>query len=113
MYVIKHGGVNIIRECPGGAPTLLATLTSGDFFGEIGLIDDGPRSASAIAYGATEAIGFFKPDFTTLIQARPAIGLKISIRLGKTLSARLRRTNEELQQLHLQRRQESRILEQA
>jgi CRP-like cAMP-binding protein len=110
MYIIKGGAVNIVRQVPDGPPQLLATLTNGDFFGEIGLIDDAPRSATAIAYGETEAIGFFKPDFMALIHAKPSLGLKIVVRLGKTLSARLRRTNEELRQLHLKHQQEARVL---
>jgi CRP-like cAMP-binding protein len=110
MYIIMGGAVNIIRQVPGGPPQLLATLTGGDFFGEIGLIDDAPRSATAVAYGETEAIGFFKPDFMSLIQAKPGLGLKVVVRLGKTLSARLRRTNEELRQLHLKQQQEARAL---
>src|SRR5256885_8989111 len=52
----------IIRQLPGGEPRLIATLTAGEFFGELGLIDDAPRSAAAVAHDATETIGFFKPD---------------------------------------------------
>lgn len=111
MYIVRVGAVNILRHLPDGPPRLLATLTQGDFFGEIGLIDDGPRSATAVAYGPTEALGFFKPDFMGLMRSKPGIGLKIVLRLGKTLSARLRRTNEELQQLHHKEQAEDRILE--
>jgi CRP-like cAMP-binding protein len=111
MYIVKVGAVNIVRHMPDGPPKLLATLAVGDFFGEIGLIDDGPRSATAVAYGVTETIGFFKPDFMALIESKPDLGVRIVLRLGKTLSARLRRSSEELQQLHLKQLQEARILE--
>ena len=100
MYIVKDGAVDIVSGAHAGQSVLLATLTPGDFFGEQGLIDDAPRSASAIARGATEAIGFFKPDLMTLIRQKPDLGLKIFLRVAKTLSARLRRANEELDRFH-------------
>src|SRR5262249_33898626 len=62
MYVIKGGTVRIIRDIPSAQPKILAELTAGEFFGEVGLVDDEPRSASAVAQGETEVIGFFKPE---------------------------------------------------
>ena len=97
MYVVKTGAVKIIRQLPGGEPRLLATLTAGEFFGELGLIDDAPRSAAAVAHDATETIGFFKPDLMSLIHRRPDLGLKILLSVATTLSARLRHAHEELE----------------
>ena len=99
MYIVKSGAVRIIRQSPEGQPRVMATLTVGEFFGELGLIDDAPRSATAVAQDATEAIGFFKPDLMALINQTPSLGLKILLRVASTLSARLRRTHEELEQL--------------
>jgi CRP-like cAMP-binding protein len=96
MYIVKAGSVHIVRDIPGAQPKLIAVLTAGDFFGEMGLIDDGPRSASAFAYGATETIGFFKPELMSLTSRQPQLGLKIFLRVAKTLSARLRETHQEL-----------------
>lgn len=101
MYIVKTGAVKIIRRSPGGQPRLIATLTAGEFFGELGLIDDAPRSAAAVAHDATETIGFFKPDLMTLIRRNPDLGLKIFRNLAKTMAARLRRTHEELEHLLL------------
>src|SRR5437899_5862614 len=97
MYVVKTGAVKIIRQLPGGHPRRIATLTSGEFFGELGIIDDAPRSAAAVAHDATETIGFFKPDLMSLIHRRPDVGLKILLSVAATLSARLRHVHEELE----------------
>ena len=99
MYIVKSGTVRIIRQFPEGQPRVMATLTVGEFFGELGLIDDAPRSAAAVAQDATEVIGFFKPDLMALINHTPGLGLKILLRVANVLSARLRRTHEELEQL--------------
>lgn len=99
MYIIKVGTVHIIRQIRGAQPKLIAELTAGDFFGEMGLIDDSPRSASAVAYGETETIGFFKPELLNMSSRQPQLGLKIFLTVAKILSARLRRTHQELDEL--------------
>jgi len=108
MYVVKGGAVDIVRQVRADQPMCLATLTPGDFFGELGLIDDAPRSASAVARGATEAIGFFKPDLMRLVHQKPDFGLKIFLSVAKTVSARLRRADEELDPHLVKHRGESR-----
>jgi len=104
MYIIKVGTVRIVREIPGAEPKLIAELTAGEFFGEMGLIDDSPRSASAVAYGDTETIGFFKPELLNMSSRQPQLGLKIFLSVAKTLSARLRQTHHELDEI-LQKRE--------
>jgi CRP-like cAMP-binding protein len=99
MYIIKVGAVRIIREIPGGEPKLIAELAAGEVFGEMGLIDDSPRSASAVAHGTTEMIGFFKPELLNMSSRQPQLGLKIFLSVAKTLSTRLRLTHQELDQL--------------
>jgi CRP/FNR family transcriptional regulator, cyclic AMP receptor protein len=111
MYIVRTGSVRIIRQFPGGEPRLIATLTAGEFFGELGLIDDAPRSASAVAHDATEIIGFFKPDLMSLIHRRPDLGLKILLSVATTLSARLRHAHEELERFILNPPTETQIRE--
>ena len=111
MYVVKSGTVEIIRHLPEGQHRLIATLTVGEFFGELGLIDDAPRSAAAVAHDPTETIGFFKPDLMTLLYRKPDLGVKILLSLAKTLSARLRCTHEEIEKLLLNQPTEGQIRE--
>ena len=67
----------------------------GGFFGEISLLDEHPRSASAIAKTPCKIFGFFQPDLFSLIDRDPRLGVKIVIRLARMIGARLRRANEQ------------------
>ena len=93
MYVILDGQVSIIDP---DSETIFATLESGDFFGELALLDEEPRSASSIAKIPSRLIGFFRTDLLTLMQRSPELGNKILINLSRVLGERLRRTNQEL-----------------
>jgi CRP-like cAMP-binding protein len=99
MYIIKSGVVDICQASKNGVPQKLATLREGDFFGEMALLDEAPRAASAVAQDDCEVIGFFKPDLFDLIERDPRLGLKIVIGVAKMLSVRLRRTNEQLREM--------------
>ena len=93
MYVILDGEVKITDS---DSDTIFATLGSGDFFGELALLDEEPRSASAIATLPARLIGFFRTDLLTLMKRSPELGNKILLNLSRVLGERLRRTNQEL-----------------
>jgi CRP-like cAMP-binding protein len=78
---------------------ILAELEAGDFFGEMALLGDTSRSASAVARDRSELIGFFHPDLVEIINIHPEVGAKISLGLAKTLSERLRYTNAQLRDI--------------
>ena len=93
MYVILDGGVLITDS---DSETIFTTLESGDFFGELALLDEEPRSASAISTMPSRLIGFFRTDLLTLMKRSPELGNKILLNLSRVLGERLRRTNQEL-----------------
>ena len=93
MYVILDGGVEIFDP---DSETIFATLASGDFFGELALLDEEPRSAAAIATMPARLIGFFRTDLLTLIKRYPELGNKVLLNLSRVLGERLRKTNQEL-----------------
>ena len=105
MYIIVSGEVQIFQAGEGGVRLQLATLTSGDFFGEQALLDDSPRTASAYASETCRIIGFFRPDLLELIESNPRLGLKIVMRLSQMISVRLRQTNRLLKETRLRERQ--------
>jgi CRP/FNR family transcriptional regulator, cyclic AMP receptor protein len=96
MYVIRHGRVDIVLNHRSDNPLTLAELEAGDFFGEMALLGDTSRSATAVAREQSELIGFFHPDLIEVVNVHPAMGAKISLGLAKTLAARLRYTNSQV-----------------
>ncbi|HQT90783.1 MAG TPA: cyclic nucleotide-binding domain-containing protein [Candidatus Kryptobacter bacterium] len=99
MYVVEEGQVDILLTEPDGNQKQLTVLNPGDFFGELSLLDESPRSASAVAKTNSKIIGFFRPDLVDLLNRSPKSGTKILFKLGEVIGARLRITNEQLGKL--------------
>ena len=77
--------------------TVITTLVTNDFFGEISLVEkDSTRTASAKAIASSTLIGFFKPDLLDIMNTHPVIGMKILYRMTQVLSKRLIETNAEI-----------------
>lgn len=81
FYVILDGRAQVAR---GGAT--VATLAAGDYFGEMALLDRGPRSATVTAETALVALRISAGPFEKLLRGEPTIALA----LLQTLSARVR-----------------------
>jgi CRP-like cAMP-binding protein len=99
MYVIRSGRVDIVLNNNNESALMLAALEPGDFFGEMALLGDTSRSATARARERSELIGFFHPDLIEIINIHPSMGAKISLGLGRTLAERLRYTNEQVRDI--------------
>jgi len=99
MYIIINGAVEIVEEPENGTRTKLAELEKGAFFGDMALLDEKPRSASAIAMVDSDIIGFFRPDFLDLLYRKPRMGIKILWALSRVVGERLRKTDEQLTNL--------------
>ena len=93
MFIIISGAVEIYLD-NAGTKNVLAELSDHDFFGEIALLDEEPRSAGAIATKPSTLLGFFRPDLLSLMDRNPALSSKILTNLGAVLAERLRKTNE-------------------
>lgn len=98
MYIIDEGKVSISLKknllADTDEQTTLAVLQTGDFFGELALVEEGgKRSASAKAISDTKLIGFFKPNLLDIIERSPRAGVKIALRLNEVLGKRLVETN--------------------
>ena len=106
MYIIVNGMVEIKvedKQAQKGADQeelVITQLGPGDFFGELSLVEEGGRrSAMATAVRDTALIGFFKPDLLDILERNPNAGVKIALRLGEVLGARLRETNDRVSTL--------------
>ncbi len=94
MYIIAKGSVKIVEEDEKAGKKTLAKLSDGSFFGDMALLDEEPRSASAIALVDSDIMGFFRPDFLDLIYRKPKLGIKVLLALARVIGERLRHTNE-------------------
>lgn len=96
---VVAGGIEILKQLPDKQMTLV-TLKPGDSIGEMALIDDLSRSASAKATQRTGLIVLPKRDFERILIDHPRIGINILKALASMLSLKLRRTNEALSATH-------------
>lgn len=99
MYVIEKGDVLIKIVDKDGNEKELATMQAGDFFGELALLDESPRSAFAIAKTECSLIGFFRPDLFELIKENADAGIKILLKLAEIIGERLRAISREANRL--------------
>ena len=93
MYIIKKGLIKLTKTISEEIVTI-AELREGEFFGEMSLLENYPRSAQATAVVKTEALGIFRPDLFDLINRNPRLGSKMLMKLSQRLANRLRKTTE-------------------
>ena len=98
MYIIESGKVAIIAE---PSHHVLSELEDGEFFGELALLSEAPRSATALALTPCKVLGFFQPDLFGLIERNPKLGVKIVMHLASIIGDRLRKANEQIQAVKL------------
>lgn len=98
MYFIVSGAVRIEKRTgPGtGAVKTLAILEPGDYFGEMALLDQQPRSASAVASGATELFRLSTASFGELHGGAGHAGLSVLFAMIRTAGDRIRRLNAQV-----------------
>jgi CRP-like cAMP-binding protein len=96
MYLILSGAVRISRDVAGLGEEALAVLRPGNYFGEMALIDDAPRSADATAHEATELFVIRKEELEDLLFVDRDLAYDLLWNLVRTLSGRLRQTNDKM-----------------
>lgn len=104
MYVILRGSVHVT------APSVdkevdLATLYAGDFFGEVALVDDGPRSADVTALEPCELLSITRMTLGILAGLQPGAAIQILAAIGRSLVSRIRAGNQKYMDLILLGRQ--------
>jgi len=94
LYIILEGSVTLTKK-GNGDPAVLAELPAGSFFGELALIDQMPRFASAAAQERTTLLIMYKSYFDDLIKGNTAISSRVLLNLVELLSAYVRKNHEE------------------
>ena len=85
MMIVKSGRVEISVKTKTGEKVFLESAEPGDFFGEISLLDLGPRTASAVVIEAGEAIIVDREDLDELLRIRPGAAMNLLTATGKRL----------------------------
>ncbi|HSX78669.1 MAG TPA: SpoIIE family protein phosphatase [Candidatus Saccharimonadia bacterium] len=100
LYIIVDGQVQISRTFQNGAQRVIRAMGPGEFFGEMALLEDTPRSARVSTVTATTLLAVTRQRFNTLIEQHPAV----AINFLKAISAQLRQQYQE-QAILLQEKQ--------
>jgi len=95
MYVILLGSVKIVYYTPDGREVVLSILENGDFFGEMSLLDQEPRSATVMTMEDSEFAYIRHSDFKHLMAGNPKLTMAL---LGEVVK-RLRRTSHILERV--------------
>lgn len=95
MYIIQNGRVAILFE-----DRLLAELKDGEFFGEIALLNETPRSATAVARTPCTLLGLFQPDLLGLLERNPRLGVKLLFALAQVTGKRLIAADQQMHDLY-------------
>jgi CRP/FNR family transcriptional regulator, cyclic AMP receptor protein len=94
LFVVLAGSVSICRALTEGEE-LLAQLSAGAYFGELALIDDQPRFASARATDAARLLILYRSDFEDLIEGQRVLAIQVMGNLLKTLAGYVRKSQSQ------------------
>jgi CRP/FNR family transcriptional regulator, cyclic AMP receptor protein len=95
LFAICSGTVQIMVPSAEGKNAVVNLIGEGEIFGEIALLDGGPRTADALAFSDCQLMAIERRDFLALLRANPAI----TIKLLAVLCARLRHTTEQVEDM--------------
>jgi sulfate permease, SulP family len=99
LFIVTKGCASAYLNLINGADIRLATFAPGTIFGELAILDTGPRSASVVADDDVICYVLSEQQFAALAKDAPAIVIKLLSGLGRELSRRLRRANQTIHQL--------------
>ncbi len=95
MYLVLEGELRV-RMMISGKETIIATLSLGEFFGEMSLFDHGPRSADVVANKDSVLLKISAASFEKLFNVAPELAAPFLLSMSKTLAARIRADNKRL-----------------
>ncbi|HYI09757.1 MAG TPA: Crp/Fnr family transcriptional regulator [Thermoanaerobaculia bacterium] len=85
FYLIREGQVKVTMTSPEGKEIILSIMGPGDFFGEMALLDDEPRSATVVATEALDVVSIWRNDFLEILAENHTIAKKILAELSRRL----------------------------
>lgn len=94
LYVLVEGLVMVVVGSPAGDRMVVATCRPPEAFGEIALIDDGPRTASVETLTPTRVLTINRADFLALLRTHPAVVESLLRVVGRLFRETLERTSD-------------------
>lgn len=94
LYVVIDGAVRVSKFVPGAGEEAMAFMERGDCFGEMSLIDNRPRSATAIAHTDCLLLAIGREEFLDLLRSDRELAWAVLWGLCRILSLRLRETSD-------------------
>lgn len=83
FFIIASGKAEAVREKADGSTAVVNTFGPGDFFGELALLDNGPRTASVIATERTECLILPRENFLGVLKRDGEMAVDIMVELAK------------------------------
>lgn len=96
MMIIYTGEVRVSQTPNPETEEALIVLKKGDFFGEMAMLEELPRSATTIAHTDCVILEINRNHFMNFVEVDSNSGIKILIKLAKIVSARLREADKKL-----------------
>jgi CRP/FNR family transcriptional regulator, cyclic AMP receptor protein len=97
LYIVISGRLKVMMSDSEGKEVILAILGPGEFFGEMGLIDDEPRSASVVSIEPCELLSIAKRDFKRVVSENSEMAMAVM----RGLVRRLREADRKIGSLAL------------
>ncbi len=97
LYLVISGRLKVMMSDDEGREVILSIIGPGEFFGEMGLLDDSPRSASVIAIEPCELLSLSKRDFKQCLEQN----FEMAMTLMRGLVKRLREADQKIGSLAL------------
>jgi diguanylate cyclase (GGDEF)-like protein len=94
LYILVRGLAAVSIRLPDGGSRVIARFQAGDFFGDMSIFDNAPRSATCTALEASELSSLSREAFSDVIEQHPGIALKLMYRMLNITTQRLRGTSE-------------------
>ena len=95
MHLVRSGRVKVVLPAETGDEAVLAIIGPGDCFGELAVIDGGPRSASVVAMEQVETLMLGRQDFLSFFRSNMAAAEQLVVNLARII----RRVNEDVADL--------------
>lgn len=97
VYFVLTGSLKVLVSDEDGREVILTLIGQGDLFGEMGVIDEEPRSATVIAVTASDLVTISKADFRMILEDN----FEVSLHLMRNLARRLRLADRKIESLAL------------